>query len=234
MGHLISNNNGDSIQAVHRLPFHCFYIHVYTYNIPHITESHVFLVYVEPKLQICDICGQSIPLLSWELHHIQCVKILHRRQITDQMEEEMQRKLDTTEKGLQKQTKTKHVPKKSKQTRTSANDDDLDTLLAEMTLADSTCKFSKCSKSISLLSVQCRFCKDRYCMEHSLAEVHGCGDAARLQSRKDLHREQMRGGRSAGLSSVKRSQLHMKLNKKLEEKTTARQGRTESKSKGQK
>ena len=162
------------------------------------------------------------------------MKVLSKRSIPSQTEEGKCRNPDTSAKGSQKQTKPKHVPKKSKQTRTSANDDDLDTLLAEMTLTDSTCKFPKCSKSISLLSVQCRFCKDRYCMEHSLAEVHGCGDAARLQSRKDLHREVMRGGRSAGLSSVKRSQLHVKLSKKLEEKATARQSRAESKSKERK
>ena len=139
-----------------------------------------------------------------------------------------------SKKILQRLPKPKHASKKSPKAKLKKEpgDEDLDALLAEMKLADSTCKFQNCPKNVSLLGVLCQFCKERYCTKHSVAEVHGCGEVAKLQSRKDLQQEVKRGGKCADLCSVKRSQLHMKLSKKLEEKTTERQSKT--KSKGQK
>lgn len=123
--------------------------------------------------------------------------------------------------------KKEHPPKNicKKPSAASKSESDIDELIAEMTEADSTCKFSRCSKSVNLLGVQCLFCKQRYCIEHSLAEVHGCGEAARLHSHRDSH-EVRRGMKSASMSAAKRTQLQMKLKKRLEEKTTARQSKT--------
>lgn len=32
----------------------------------------------------------------------------------------------------------------------------------------------------------CELCKSRYCMKHSLAEVHGCGEAIKKKEREDF------------------------------------------------
>ena len=128
-----------------------------------------------------------------------------------------------------------HATQRSSKLKHKDSVTELDALLAEVTLADNTCNFPQCSKHINLIGFQCKFCKTRYCMEHSLAEVHGCGDAAKLQARKDLEREaQQKGSKYYGATGIKRSQLQIKLTKKLEEKSMARQGKTDTKKKGRK
>ena len=143
-----------------------------------------------------------------------------------------------TDLKLRETNKTAHQPKHTSRKRSSQTShgvpthEDLDKLLAEVTLADCTCKFSQCSKKVNLLGIFCQFCKKRFCMEHSLPEVHGCGDAARQQSRKDIQREAKQGGKTSDLSGTKRSQIQAKLAKKLEEKLSARQTKTDTKKKG--
>ena len=182
----------------------------------------------DAKEKTCVFCGRCISLLNWELHQIQCEKLQKSRVAIEQelkLEHSLDPPLDPKTKPqppVQKQRKPKQSSKKSSKTKqkVAAVDDDLDTLLAEMTLADATCKFPKCSKNVSLLGVRCLYCSKRYCMAHSVAEVHGCGEAAKLQARKYLRQEERRG-----LSSVRRSQLQVKLSKKVDEKTSARQSR---------
>lgn len=178
-------------------------------------RDHLISSITDSKEQICDLCGHAIPVLNWELHHMQCVKsaediVKGRIHHTPVM---------TSKERMQKERPPQNICKRP--SAASKSEPDVDELIAEMTKADSTCKFPKCSKSVSLLGVQCLFCKQHYCVEHSLAEVHGCGEAARLHSRRE-HRE-IRSTKSAGATGVKRSQLEMKLKKKLDEKTTARQ-----------
>ena len=137
------------------------------------------------------------------------------------------------------QAKTKLSSRKKSSSKTISDPvEDLDALLAEVKLTDSTCRYSKCSKNVSLLGAQCQFCKSRFCMEHSLAEIHGCGDAAKEKARKDIQREgrhNIIGSRPYGLSGVRRSQVQMKLTKELEDKATARESKkADSKSKQQK
>ena len=136
---------------------------------------------------------------------------------------------------LQKPTQLKHTSKISSKVKHEDSVTELDALLAEVTLADNTCHFPQCSKHINLIGFQCKFCKTRYCMEHSLAEVHGCGDAAKLQARKDLEREaRQKGSKYYGATGIRRSQLQTKLTKKLEKKSVARQGKTDTKKRGRK
>ena len=163
---------------------------------------------LDPIQKTCDLCGRDIPLSNWELHHIQCQRAENRS-------------CSTGHKTVQKNTKPKQqVTRVSAKAKHKDPADDLDSLLAEVTLEDATCKFQRCSKHVSLLGIQCKFCKKRYCMEHSLPEIHGCGDAARQQSRRDIDREVRR--QAQGLTDVRRSQLQTKLTKKLEEKSSSR------------
>jgi ATP-dependent RNA/DNA helicase IGHMBP2 len=177
-----------------------------------------------PKSEICDVCRKSILQENWELHQIQCLKRMEREKCT--------------ELKIRETNTTAHQPKHTSRKRSSQTShgdpthEDLDKLLAEVTLADSMCKFSQCSKKVNWLGIFCQFCKKRFCMEHRLPEVHGCGDSARQQSRKDLQREAKQGGKTSVFSGTKRSQIQAKLAKKLEEKSSARQTKTDTKSKG--
>ena len=101
--------------------------------------------------------------------------------------------------------------KKKKTPAMGANvPDDLDAMLAEMTLLDSTCGFPKCKKSVNLLGLRCQFCSHRFCMEHSIPEVHGCSDAAKKHAR-----QQKGPSKKKSVDPVRHAQLQKKLDKKI-------------------
>ena len=148
----------------------------------------------------CERCCSDIPVMNIELHQVQCLRRVEKKD------------LGNSAKAAQK-------PKQASRKRVKqvAQVEDLDTLLAEMTLADSTCKYSQCSKRVNVLGILCKFCRNRFCMEHSLAEVHGCGEAAKQEARRGVQRQ---GTKTRVFT---RSQLETHLARKLEEKSNARQ-----------
>ena len=64
-----------------------------------------------------------------------------------------------------------------------AVEEDLDSMLAEMALADSTCGHHGCKKNVNVLGFRCQFCQRRYCMSHNIPELHGCGEEAKKHAR---------------------------------------------------
>ena len=182
--------------------------------------DHLNSSITDSKEQLCDLCGYAVPVLNWELHRMQCEKSV--KSTEDMVKERLHH---TPAMASKERTHREHPAKNicKRPSTASKSEPDIDELIAEMTKADSTCKFPKCSKSISLLGVQCPFCKQHYCVEHSLAEVHGCGEAARLRAHREYRG--VRSTKSASTTSAKRSQLQKKLKKKLDEKTTARQSK---------
>ena len=95
--------------------------------------------------------------------------------------------------------------------------DDLDAMLAEMTLQDSTCGFPKCKKTINLLGLRCQFCNRRFCMEHSIPEVHGCSDAAKKHAQ-----QQKLKSKNKSVDPVRHAQLQKKLDKKIVDLSSGR------------
>lgn len=77
---------------------------------------------------------------------------------------------------------------KKKKTQPTNSEDDLDSLLAEMTLSDSICNYANCRKKVNMIGLRCQFCGRRYCMEHGIPEVHGCGEEAKRYARKAQHK----------------------------------------------
>lgn len=70
---------------------------------------------------------------------------------------------------------------KQKQKESTVDDDDLDGLICEFQAKDSTCAYGTCKEKINTLMdmiSKCKYCKQRYCLKHAQAEIHGCGDAA--------------------------------------------------------
>ena len=65
---------------------------------------------------------------------------------------------------------------------------DEDKFLAEAMKQASSCMYPKCDKDITLLGRCCKFCNGGFCMNHILAEVHGCADEARKDGRANFYR----------------------------------------------
>ena len=138
---------------------------------------------------------------------------------TSKMEKEKSRDMD---KKMAKQKKKQQKSSKVGQ----QDDEDLDSLIAEMTQSDIICSYAGCKKSTSMLGSRCEFCCNRFCMSHSIPEIHGCGLEAKRKARDKLKRESERpqgfnGGRT--LDATKRSQLQRKLGSKIEDLSSDRQ-----------
>lgn len=101
--------------------------------------------------------------------------------------------------------------------------------------SSSNCSFqsaARCKKSTSMMGSVCRFCKLKFCYNHAMPEIHGCGDAVREFERTQFT-QQMRAPVSdkRPLTADKRKLLKKKLDEKVTEKTATRTTKTKSKKK---
>lgn len=159
----------------------------------------------------CPSCGKSVPECNINFHSLSCLQVKAPVMKDSDSVQRKQLKLS----GAQKK---QHKPVKSKES------DDLDAMLAEMTLMDSSCGYQGCKKKVNLLGLRCRFCSMRFCMEHNIPEVHGCPEAAKKHARQ-VTRSTSNSG------DAKRAHLHKKLESKLEELSSRRQSKSRAKSK---
>ncbi|KAG1685431.1 hypothetical protein DVH05_008369 [Phytophthora capsici] len=100
----------------------------------------------------------------------------------------------------------------------------------------SNCAFqssSRCKKSTSMLGSVCKFCKLKFCYDHALPEVHGCGDAVRKFERAAFQQQMTRStdAPKKKLTGDKRKLLKKKLDEKVSAKTASRTTQTKSKPK---
>ncbi len=144
----------------------------------------------------CSTCDKDIPKSNIELHKLKCTAV----------------KVETG-------TKMK-AKKKKKKDSVGKDEEDIDKLLASFEKIDNVCNMDKCKVKIKVLAAQCGHCRLRFCLEHGLPEVHGCGDAARRAARQQISRDgKLYAG--SGVPShkpdpVKRAQLQRKLDKKID------------------
>ena len=152
---------------------------------------------------MCSTRGRSVPRQNVELHKTRC----------DQAKVNMEEVVRTKEKEKKKSKKKKA----SKSVDTL--EDDFDQLCEGFQKLDKVCNFPKCKTLVATLGVNCTFCLVRFCLVHSMAEVHGCGQEARRVARQQITRE----GKlvpGSGLVNHKpdqgrRDQLARKLEKKV-------------------
>lgn len=130
--------------------------------------------------------------------------------------------------SVTKRSEMKPVAARRKKRHPRKDSEDLDTMLAEMTLLDSRCHFLGCKRKVNLLSLQCHLCRKRFCMEHIVPEVHGCSELARKHARQAAVKPKTAASRK---DSFKRAQLHKKLESKLEVLSSERKSKTTCKSK---
>ena len=108
------------------------------------------------------------------------------------------------------------------------HDDDDEALLDAIIEAQKHCSYERCKRLVGTVRIDCRHCKRRFCMEHAQAEVHGCGDAAKVAARKACKEEYERP-KEKKFSEVERARLLKKLHEKQQQQRS--QGKAQSKKK---
>eukprot|EP00095_Tigriopus_kingsejongensis_P010403 maker-scaffold1716_size30199-snap-gene-0.9 protein:Tk10403 transcript:maker-scaffold1716_size30199-snap-gene-0.9-mRNA-1 annotation:"dna-binding protein smubp-2" len=155
----------------------------------------------------CSGCLARLPKANMELHKVRCRRSHAAVPNPPPVE-------------VAKAVAVKAKKKKAKSAGKAADDEqDIDKLLERFSKLDKMCNHEKCKAKIATLGVNCEFCRVRFCLEHSLPEIHGCGSAARSAARQQISRS----GRifsGSGVPSMKpdpnrRAQLHFRLDKKL-------------------
>ena len=101
----------------------------------------------------------------------------------------------------------------------------IDDLLAAARQQDNVCNAQRCKIKITLLGQLCTYCNRRYCFEHSMPEVHGCGHQARKDIRQNhitTHSNPRPVYENNSISKEKRPYLERKLQDKIVTKETQR------------
>eukprot|EP00092_Neocalanus_flemingeri_P015084 GFUD01016295.1.p1 GENE.GFUD01016295.1~~GFUD01016295.1.p1 ORF type:complete len:986 (-),score=401.27 GFUD01016295.1:749-3706(-) len=152
---------------------------------------------------VCSTCDRSVPRQNIELHKARCDQV----------------KVNKEEMAGSKGKENKKSKKKKASKPRDSNEDDFDELCEGFQKLDKVCNYPKCKTLVATLGVNCTFCFVRFCLTHSMAEVHGCGQEARRVARQQITRE---GKLVPGSGLInhkpeqgKRDQLARKLDKKV-------------------
>ena len=174
------------------------------------------------------MCGYVIPKSNRDLHEVRCL----REQRKTEEQQSAKKKTSKIEKAKSRDIDKKIAKQKKKESTRKKDstkgevEEDLDSLIAEMTQSDSVCSYTECKKSTSMLGSKCEFCCSKFCMSHTVPEIHGCGLEAKRKARERMRRESERprgfnGDKS--LNATKRGQLQRKLDNKIEDLSSDRQ-----------
>jgi len=163
---------------------------------------------------LCLQCTKNIPKDNMELHKLRC-------KVKDPGAE-IQSK---PKKSAKQKSKVKKLPEGSN------NDEDFDAMCLEFETMNKICNYEKCGTKVSVMGVDCGWCKRRFCLVHSMAEIHGCGaaakQAARLQISKDHKLYPGSGTLNKSLDPTKRKQIKRKLDKKIGALSEDRRGKSD-------
>lgn len=129
---------------------------------------------------MCSICSKRIPAANVVSHEAHCSKTqVSPTPLTRDTSSKPPKKSNSSK---QRKSRKAAKPKSMKE----QGEEDLDALLAEMVLSEKVCGYQKCKSSTNLLGLKCSFCHRMFCVEHSIPEVHGCGEAAKGHARKQF------------------------------------------------
>ena len=126
-------------------------------------------------------------------------------------------------KSVRNDVTRKHKKKKPKSVKGSeskvkeVNDDDLLDLCIKN---NDICGYSGCKKNIKLLGQTCRFCCKLFCLSHHQAELHGCGEEAKIAARKESLQQAVQ---FKTLNNSKRKSLQKQLERNINDLKTKRQ-----------
>jgi predicted nucleic acid binding AN1-type Zn finger protein len=86
------------------------------------------------------------------------------------------------------------------------------------------CVFPNCSVYVELIGHTCIFCKQRFCLNHCLAEKHGCRDEARRKAFAD-------NGKAKPMKANDRAKLKVLLHEKIQSEEKNRAAKVQQKTK---
>ncbi|KAF4651201.1 hypothetical protein FOZ61_010671, partial [Perkinsus olseni] len=128
-----------------------------------------------------------------------------------------------------KQVKSGARPKSKKQPKGSSSSTKSDK-------PPNICAYGDCSSVVSTYGLPCKYCEQRFCFSHILAEVHGCGDKAAKAARAAYKRDMTSHTRGRGLinpsiagSEAKRKVVANRLADKIREARDKRRAKPKQK-----
>ena len=182
------------------------YFHICMYIFPHIAKSAEPVKPVQLTTLFCETCLSTVPKENYQLHQLRCQKSTN-----SQSNVTLSHNINDHNNAKQKCRESKPQKKEKKTLTPDVVAEDFDLLVDSFRQINSCCNFLKCKESIKLLGQHCRFCNRTFCFSHHQAEVHGCGAAAKLQARQDMHKVH------SHLNNIKKNQLTNSLKKKVAE-----------------
>ncbi|XP_006820047.1 DNA-binding protein SMUBP-2-like, partial [Saccoglossus kowalevskii] len=173
---------------------------------------------LSPDLFRCQMCKNMIPKINRLLHEINC---------------ERKYELSTRTSVLESANKMTRKKKKPIESKRDIEDEDFDSMIARVVKADNTCTFVSCKTPIRTLGQTCVFCMNKFCLSHSLPEIHGCSHQAKKHAKQKLMKQQSQPSaqvtREKPLDSAKRANLQRKMDKKLNELSDKRRAKPSKK-----
>ncbi|CAF0979126.1 unnamed protein product [Didymodactylos carnosus] len=187
---------------------------------------------------ICPYCKKSIPIQNYQLHELYCQRINQTPSTLFQIKDQANTQISSSVKEdktinsnsvSSKKQKQSHVP--PSRLLTIDKSADFDTIIEAARQHDNICNYQKCKIKITLLGQLCSYCNHRFCFEHSMPEVHGCGQTAR----KDMRSAHLSAhsnptpvySNSQPIKKEKRPYLERKLQSKIAEKETDRKKKSD-------
>ncbi|KAF2357088.1 R3H domain [Trinorchestia longiramus] len=185
---------------------------------------------LERAIKHCTICGKDIAKENFTSHRLGCERIEREaiaRQKQDAKEKKVEAQLKAGQESVKSKKKKSQLNAKGKdnvdgglKSTTDGNDsDDFDAVVSSFAASHNRCNVAGCSAGCTLLLQSCSFCHTYYCLQHFVAEAHGCGQHARQHGRATVVREGVvypgSGVPSKLPSRERRAQLQRKLDKKI-------------------
>ena len=109
--------------------------------------------------KLCPQCDKYILKVNYMMHELHCSKVKKQA-------EAAAAKVEANSKGAPKDEKIK------KNTLAAIDKDDFDELINAMQNSNNVCNFVGCKVLVKTLGQNCEFCRNRFCLNHSLAEVN--------------------------------------------------------------
>ena len=119
----------------------------------------------------CSVCDKYILKASFLMHELHCTKV--NRTMVDASLQTSKSSSNDKSSLAQAKTLTKNDRLK-KNPILQAQTDDFDELLGMFTQSNNVCCFKGCKVLVKTLGQNCEFCRNRFCLKHSLAEVCKC------------------------------------------------------------
>ncbi|CAF3385123.1 unnamed protein product [Rotaria socialis] len=170
-------------------------------------------------VNLCRYCHKEIPPQNIQLHEIYCQRVNPLSSVTISTNETSGAESSSTLNVAP--VRPKNVKKKENKLASMNADASIDDLLEVARQQDNICNAQRCKVKITLLGQLCSYCNRRYCFEHSMPEVHGCGHQARKDIRQthiSTHSNLKPVYENSSINKEKRPYLERKLQDKINSK----------------